>query len=89
MYDILTWMDSEHPQMDMVYMDSYSDFQTFGVDNALDIMEHEVCYLASFGKLGHGRAQSLHQYTHQEKPHALARVSKGLIIDNCKNWDNL
>ncbi|KAN0138027.1 hypothetical protein V8E53_004162 [Lactarius tabidus] len=61
-YDILTWMDTEHPQVDRHYMDSYSNFETFGINDMLDIMELEVCYLASFGQLGHDGAQCLSQY---------------------------
>jgi hypothetical protein len=62
-YDILTWMDIEHPEVDEPYLDSYSDFQNFGIEDAFDIMEHEVCYLATFGHLGRGGAQRLRQYT--------------------------
>src|SRR6202453_3100901 len=62
-HDVLTWMDTEHPEVEGYYIDSYSDFQAFGVDDAFDIMESEVCHLATFGHLGRAGAQRLRQYT--------------------------
>ncbi|KAF8266670.1 hypothetical protein EI94DRAFT_1701582 [Lactarius quietus] len=38
MRDILTFLDAQYPEPDGDYMDSFSDMQTFGVLNALDIM---------------------------------------------------
>lgn len=62
-HDVLTWMDTEHPEVEGYYIDSYSDFQAFGVDDAFDIMESKVCHLATFGHLGRAGAQRLRQYT--------------------------
>lgn len=62
-YEILTWMDLEHPIEERNYVDSRSDFETFGIDDAFDIMEWEVCYLSTFGTLGHDGATLLRQYT--------------------------
>ncbi|KAF8259289.1 hypothetical protein EI94DRAFT_1813546 [Lactarius quietus] len=62
-HNILTWLDTEHSDEDGLYMESFSDFQAFGIDDAFDIMEREVCYLATFGHLGQGGAQRLCQYT--------------------------
>ena len=62
-HEILTWMDAEHPEADWCYMDSWSDCQTFGIHDAFNIMESEVCHLASFGHLGRGGALRLRQYT--------------------------
>ena len=64
-YDILTWMDTEYPNAlaGGCYMDSYSDFQTFGIEDAFDIMENEVFFLATFGRLGHYGATHLRQNT--------------------------
>ena len=55
-YDILTWMDAENSEVDGLYIDSYGDFQTFEVKDALSIMENRVGVLASFGYLGRGGA---------------------------------
>jgi hypothetical protein len=65
LHDILTWMDAEHPRAEVNkhYMDSSSDFQAFGIHNAFDIMESNVCHLATFGELGRGGAMRLHKYT--------------------------
>ena len=60
---ILTWMDVECPDVDGDFMESYSDFETFGIGDAFDIMEREVMYLATFGNLGEGGAMRLRQYT--------------------------
>ncbi|KAN0138816.1 hypothetical protein V8E53_003204 [Lactarius tabidus] len=43
-YDILTWMDTEHPQVDRHYMDSFSNFEMFGIDDTLNIMELEYMW---------------------------------------------
>ena len=61
--EILTWMDLEHPEEDGDYIDSSSDFKTFGIDDAFDIMEREICYLSTFGNLGHSGTTLLRQYT--------------------------
>jgi hypothetical protein len=64
-HDILTWMDAEHPQAEVNkhYMDSSSDFQAFGIHDAFDIMESNICHLATFGELGQGGAMRLRKYT--------------------------
>ena len=61
--EILTWMDAEHPQVHSHCADSYSDLLAFGIEDAFDIMETEVCFLATFGDLGHDGATLLRQYT--------------------------
>ena len=60
-YDILTWMDAENSEVNGLYIDSYGDFQTFEVKDALNIMENRVGVLASFGYLGRGGALRLRQ----------------------------
>lgn len=64
-YDVLTWMDAEYPNslVSGCYMKSYSDFQTFGIEDAFDIMENEVFFLATFGQLGHYGATHLRHNT--------------------------
>ena len=62
-YDILTWMDAGNLEVNGLYIDSYGDFQTFEVKDALNIMENRVGVLASFGYLGRGGALCLHQCT--------------------------
>ena len=52
MLDILTWMDTENPDMCGFYRSSYSEFKAIEVEDAFNVMENEICYLASFGGLG-------------------------------------
>jgi hypothetical protein len=33
-HEILTWTDAEHPDVDRNYLDSYSDFQAFRIEDA-------------------------------------------------------
>ena len=60
--NILTWIDLKCPDVEGCFMDSYSNFQTFRIKDALDIMEQEVCYLATFGTLRQLGTIKLHQY---------------------------
>jgi hypothetical protein len=62
-YEILTWMDAESPEVGGLYMDSYSDFKTLGVNDALDIMETDDLHLKTFGRIGLGGAIHLRQCT--------------------------
>ena len=61
--EILTWMDGEIQDIDGNYLDSHSELQAFGIEDAFDIMEMEVCFLATIGNLGRGGATRLRQYT--------------------------
>ena len=60
-YDILTWMDAENPEVDRLYIDSFSDFKALGINDAFDIIETEVFYIARFGYLGRGGTLRLRQ----------------------------
>ena len=59
--EILTWMDTENPEVKGLFMHSYSDFQTFEIKDALTIMGMQGVVLASFGYLGKGGTQHLRQ----------------------------
>ena len=61
--DVLTWMDDVMPDVDGDYIESHSDLQAFGIHDAFDIMETEVCYLATMGGLDRGGAMRLRQFT--------------------------
>ena len=61
--DILTWMDTENPDMCGFYRSSHSEFQAFEVEDAFDVMENEICYLALFGGLRQDCAVRVRQYT--------------------------
>ena len=61
--EILTWMDAENPEVEGLFMHSYSDFQTFEIKDALTIMGTRGVVLASFGYLGKGGARCLRQGT--------------------------
>lgn len=97
-YEILTWMDSEHDNVDGFYLDSYSDFETFGVNDALDIMENEVCHLATFGHLGQDGATRLRQYTRDQilvplglwetESDSISSLEKTLDIQRVFKWRN-
>jgi len=62
-HEILTWMDAEHPDLFSKHIDSYSEFEAFGIDDAFNIMETDALFLATFGNLGHDGATLLRQYT--------------------------
>ena len=61
--EILTWMDAENPEVEGLFMHSYSDFQTFEIKDALTIMGTRGVVLALFGYLGKGGARRLRQGT--------------------------
>jgi hypothetical protein len=60
--EVLTLMDAEDPAPNMKYIDALSDMDDFGLENAFDIYDHGVCYLATFGNLGRGGARRVRQY---------------------------
>ena len=62
-YEILTWMDAEHPNLFSKHVDSFSEFEAFGIDDTFNIMETDTLFLATFGDLGHDGATLLRQYT--------------------------
>ena len=62
-HDVLAWIEFDHGDVDGPYLDSYSEFEAFGIHDAFDIMETEVCYLATIGNLGRGGAIRLRQFT--------------------------
>jgi hypothetical protein len=97
-HDILTWMDAEHAEVDGFYLNSYSDFQTFGIEDTFDIMEKEVCYLATFGPLGRGGALKLRHYTRdsiltplglwETKPDSIGSVKETIDMHRLFKWRN-
>jgi hypothetical protein len=56
-------MDAEHPNLFSKHIDSFSEFEAFGIDDAFNIMETDTLFLAMFGDLGHDGATLLCQYT--------------------------
>ena len=60
-YDVLTWMDAENPEVDGLYIDCYSDLKAMKIKDAFDIMETERFHLAPLGYLGRGGAERLRQ----------------------------
>ena len=44
-------MDAENPEVDGLYIDSFSDFKVLEINDAFNIIETEVFYIAPFGYL--------------------------------------
>ena len=60
--EILTWINGELQDIDGNYVDSHSELQAFGIEDAFNIMEMEVCFLTTIGNLRRSGATQLCQY---------------------------
>jgi hypothetical protein len=62
-HNVLTWMDAVNPDVNGDYIESHSELLEFGIYDMFDIMETEVCFLATIGDLGRGGTIRLHHFT--------------------------
>ena len=97
-HDVLTWMDYENDDGDGDFIESWDEFVDLRIFDALDIMESELCYLGTVGKLGRGATIRLQQFTRDNvlvplglwatKPGSISSFEGLLNMDPVFEWRN-